>query len=901
MSPYHICPPCFFLCEGDESDSFIFFSKQCEEYHKRYLILRNCREAPSPVADMFKMVGSLRRLRLSSISLYTKSSNRVQGDSTDRHCQKNQRLEPRAEGGMRPEKPNSLPDAWTQTTGAGSLDGQMRAVLKRQFLVSMTSPTQYRGPGYNKDKVLEDAIAQTPVGAIWDTSHPFAAALCKPWISLLTIVVLASISTNLALGVLAMAQNSMHEGSALRFTALDGSNASIRSLGFLRDSCAFESRVLPSTVARSAGALSVSYGQRISLNGWWFSIPLASASLTPKRFVVELWNGEVWRQVGSSSFQWTWSGLVLFFNGLFDVGNRHASAQTQVRDGELVVEFDMRLPGMWRYAKWITNLSLLSMAVAMVFVSRTKRQLQGRWYCAFFWLVAHVMELVACIVYTGAGETALALVSGIFAVSDLIYSLSLAFYESAYRHVNGLCGALYFGGVVAHYLYLDAPGMICGGYLCFDNRGIVEGFGLAMLCVSALVSRAASRREAERVIAEFRQAYERCWAVLLQSEEALDAVKGIGACAAALGAGTSRRILQRGRMPDSDADVGASRGAGAGDGQGGGEELHGGGDGGGIAQRTPPGPGRVEAPAPDGALILDLDQLFAQAEGVDVVLRHKVRGWAMASRGCFQADCPGGEVAFARWEKEGRDGAAAARVRWAAIKSRGRAIEKLYRSYNCDVARLLDCCRQSIYFEHPRDLLACLRAIAADAEARVVRVKNLLDPAWDAYPTGGYRNVALNLRLRTAETARLGIDAHVCELQLVTVDFARIKVRRRRRRRRRRALSVCAAAGRGGESRGGRKVGGAMPASRRMRIVRGLGVASRCHAGAALRRGAHRRMLPKAAQQSARPRAPPPPPQAPLAPRRRRGRVRDPRPARGRRRRRRRRRFRRRRPATRAT
>jgi hypothetical protein len=36
--------------------------------------------------------------------------------------------------------------------------------------------------------------------------------------------------------------------------------------------------------------------------------------------------------------------------------------------------------------------------------------------------------------------------------------------------------------------------------------------------------------------------------------------------------------------------------------------------------------------------------------------------------------------------------------------------------------------------------------------------------------------VALNLRLDTAETRRLGLEAHVCEVQLVLVDFARLKV-----------------------------------------------------------------------------------------------------------------------------
>jgi hypothetical protein len=63
-------------------------------------------------------------------------------------------------------------------------------------------------------------------------------------------------------------------------------------------------------------------------------------------------------------------------------------------------------------------------------------------------------------------------------------------------------------------------------------------------------------------------------------------------------------------------------------------------------------------------------------------------------------------------------------------------------------------------------LLDVLRALARDPEVRLVRVKNRMDPAWDAAPAGGYRAVMVNLCLATAATARLGVDGHVCELQV---------------------------------------------------------------------------------------------------------------------------------------
>jgi hypothetical protein len=39
------------------------------------------------------------------------------------------------------------------------------------------------------------------------------------------------------------------------------------------------------------------------------------------------------------------------------------------------------------------------------------------------------------------------------------------------------------------------------------------------------------------------------------------------------------------------------------------------------------------------------------------------------------------------------------------------------------------------------------------------------------------RNVILNLRIGTPETSRLGLDKHICELQLTLRDFAELLVR----------------------------------------------------------------------------------------------------------------------------
>jgi hypothetical protein len=75
-----------------------------------------------------------------------------------------------------------------------------------------------------------------------------------------------------------------------------------------------------------------------------------------------------------------------------------------------------------------------------------------------------------------------------------------------------------------------------------------------------------------------------------------------------------------------------------------------------------------------------------------------------------------------------------------------------------------------------QDLTSCLQAIAADSEVHIVRIKNRLDLLFDEETSAGYRDLALNLRISTAWTRSLGLDGHVCELQLILKSFSEVKV-----------------------------------------------------------------------------------------------------------------------------
>eukprot|EP00961_Rhodomonas_salina_P081376 1094053-Rhodomonas_salina.1 len=168
----------------------------------------------------------------------------------------------------------------------------------------------------------------------------------------------------------------------------------------------------------------------------------------------------------------------------------------------------------------------------------------------------------------------------------------------------------------------------------------------------------------------------------------------------------------------------------------------------------------------EGKPVESLDQLYAQAEVLQPLLKKKVQRWAAQSEGGFPLRQPAGKVA--EWQflvdRHGSEDKAAQHVKWAAVKDLSRAKEKLVRSYEGRPSRLLDICRQSIVFSSAHMLAECLALIAEDPDVLVVSIKNRLR---DQYPARarslGYRDVNLSLRFDSAKTRELGVDLHVCE------------------------------------------------------------------------------------------------------------------------------------------
>eukprot|EP00293_Proteomonas_sulcata_P019503 CAMPEP_0184293364 /NCGR_PEP_ID=MMETSP1049-20130417/4816_1 /TAXON_ID=77928 /ORGANISM="Proteomonas sulcata, Strain CCMP704" /LENGTH=840 /DNA_ID=CAMNT_0026601327 /DNA_START=96 /DNA_END=2615 /DNA_ORIENTATION=- len=168
-----------------------------------------------------------------------------------------------------------------------------------------------------------------------------------------------------------------------------------------------------------------------------------------------------------------------------------------------------------------------------------------------------------------------------------------------------------------------------------------------------------------------------------------------------------------------------------------------------------------------------LDQLFAHAAVIQVILRRKVQIWALASGGSFPLMHPAYECV--RWDIAKADQDLQSKIKWTQLKSCDRAIEKLVRSYEDDVSRLCDISREAIIFEDLDDLVKCVHAISCDLEVEVIRVKNRLSHDYQSWETAGFRSVQFNLRIVTEETTRLGIAAHICELQLLLKSIWKCK------------------------------------------------------------------------------------------------------------------------------
>lgn len=196
-------------------------------------------------------------------------------------------------------------------------------------------------------------------------------------------------------------------------------------------------------------------------------------------------------------------------------------------------------------------------------------------------------------------------------------------------------------------------------------------------------------------------------------------------------------------------------------------------------------------------LIFSLDQLYIQAALLEPLFLNKVRDIAHASSGMrlvgnlssdrrsdadASTDASTDDVSAVSERMQERK-----RTRYVAwddaqhlqrmekgeglsLKSVDRIIEKLTRSYNCDVAVILDLVRQCIVFENVNDMLSAVQFLCNDPDIQVQRIKNRLSASYDA-SLFGYRDILVNCCITSNAAHQLRLSGHVCELQLILRQF----------------------------------------------------------------------------------------------------------------------------------
>jgi len=182
-----------------------------------------------------------------------------------------------------------------------------------------------------------------------------------------------------------------------------------------------------------------------------------------------------------------------------------------------------------------------------------------------------------------------------------------------------------------------------------------------------------------------------------------------------------------------------------------------------------------------------LDQLHSQAFLVQDIFQSWVVDLARRTEGKFRlrepsVDGDGAERVFEAWNGEGDT---RKRFKLGNVKRVSSAMIKLDMAYNDDVSRLLDMCRETLYFESVALLEGCLNDLGRDEMVDVVLVKNSMHAAGVGSRQGekdelwaGLPFVRVNVRMAGSEEARgLCVDAHVCELMLVLTDIAKLQTK----------------------------------------------------------------------------------------------------------------------------
>ena len=177
--------------------------------------------------------------------------------------------------------------------------------------------------------------------------------------------------------------------------------------------------------------------------------------------------------------------------------------------------------------------------------------------------------------------------------------------------------------------------------------------------------------------------------------------------------------------------------------------------------------------------VANLDRVLMQAAMLETILRRKAEEWGLLSHGCLPIKTTGG-ACLVTCDKIANRRELAELVLRPPVKTRLSALRELgLCASSVGIGKagpelLVDCCKSSLYFRDMGGVLALLEALRRDPELKIVAVRNRmgLSRTNSKHWLIGEKSemlpwcVALNLLISNDETRKLGLDGHLCELQL---------------------------------------------------------------------------------------------------------------------------------------
>mmetsp|Transcript_60146 Transcript_60146/g.159854 ORF Transcript_60146/g.159854 Transcript_60146/m.159854 type:complete len:757 (+) Transcript_60146:2012-4282(+) len=593
----------------------------------------------------------------------------------------------------------------------------------------------------HRESKLDLALHHSSMGSAWFTSTPLSAASTFRVFQFFEIVIgcfffvlgLNSSAFETQDGHFALTQLKV-EVLSLRKSNITPTNAQVASIGLLNDGCVVS--VHSETIVQNSTFV-VSFPSEVVANGYFFFTSTQSPAFDPVRWVVSVATpNSTWRTVGASVWRWgMYSERELHPGMAFDT----PVDRMRRIDLDLSMTWPVRLLTFTGGVEW-----------ALAFWSSVILAWTGREYLikGLFSLIAAgdlVFIITAVVGFGIMGNTREVIFSvGILGLEFIMF-LTFSIFESRVVTMLLAYSVLYVTVYsLEHYLLYNVEDEDLAAKVFSSPVSVTT-------CVSLLLLyfRFTTLRKSRRLISPDIKLYETMWSRLIYQNESKSQLEELQRAVsdAASKLQVEFPMSQPRQKKHSSVSTFQQRELVGGELS---EEL-------GIFDRD--------------NLISSLDHLFIQADCMQLVLLQKVKEWAMACGGMFPLKGSSEYVQICDVVANPQ-----INIKFAKMKSVARALEKVVRSYGQDPSRLVDVCRQSVIFDDMAGIARCLSVLCADSEVVLLRLKNRLDPSYDAARlSGGYRDIAINLRIVNAQTMDLGIDTHVCELQLLIRPFAELK------------------------------------------------------------------------------------------------------------------------------